>query len=128
MTNRRKLIPLQDRGAEGRALIRHETDHGLRKVRAWPDSEVHDPAGPSPVDALAQKRRPISRTDRALREAARTQFDPTTTQSVERRSSEAPSGFAGAVVSGLTGSILVLSTFGVSTRVATSVCCDTEPV
>ena len=48
-------------------------------------------------------------------------------QSVERRRSETPSGFAGTVASDFTGSILVLSTFGVSTCVATSVC-DTEPV
>ncbi len=49
-------------------------------------------------------------------------------QSVERRSSEATSGFAGGVASDFTGSILLLSTFGVSTRVATSVGCGTEPV
>jgi len=48
-------------------------------------------------------------------------------QSVERRRSETPSGFAGAA-SDFAGSILMLSTFGVSTRVATSACCDTEPV
>jgi len=46
-------------------------------------------------------------------------------QSVELRSSEAPSDFAGSgLVSDLTGSILLLSTCGVSTRAETS----TEPV
>src|SRR5260370_33858513 len=47
---------------------------------------------------------------------------PAPDQSVERRSSGALSDFAGSdLVSDLTGSILVLSTWGVSTRADTSV-------